>query len=131
MILFCNLCGASICGTNRILFYSLGKLVHQNSATTLDSELVFVNSTWKNGDVEMAISVIFVMIKDSRKSRYLDVLTYAPPRGTSSSSSLSTTDCQMPNGFLHFDTLRVNLNINTKCSFCFFVMLIIVYKRNQ
>ena len=99
-VLFCNdefrsdfnLCGASICGTNRILFYSLGKLVHQNSATTRDSELVFVNSTWKNGGVEMAISVIFVMIKDSRKSRYLDEC-----------SSLSLIGrCQMDRKFLAF-----------------------------
>jgi hypothetical protein len=114
---FYNLCGASICGTNRILFYSLGKLVHRNS--TRDSKLVFVDSTWKEL-VEKAIGVIFVMIKNRRKSRYLD---FAP-------ISLIVR-CQMDKKFLHFDTLRVNLNINTKCSFCFFVMLIIVYKRNQ
>ena len=102
-IFFDNLFGASIYGTNRILFYSLGKLVHQNSATTRDSELVFVNSTWRSGDVEMAIGVISVMIKNRRESRYLDKC-----------SSLSLiVRCQMDKKFLHFDTLRVNLiNIN-------------------
>ena len=99
------------------ILYSLGKLVHRNS--TRDSKLVFVDSTWKEL-VEKAIGVIFVMIKNRRKSRYLD---FAP-------LSLIVR-CQMDKKFLHFDTLRVNLNINTKCSFCFFVMLIIVYKRNQ
>ena len=94
-IFFDYLHGASICGTNRILFYSLGKLVHQSSATTLDSELVFVNSIWKNVDVEMAISVIFVMIKDSRKSRYLDVLMLLIK---------SYVRCQIVKKFLHFDT---------------------------
>ena len=88
---FYTICGASICGTNRILFYSLGKLVHQNSETTQDSELVFVNSIWKE-HVEKAIIVIFVMNKNRRESRYLDEC-----------SSLSLmVKCQMDKKFLAF-----------------------------
>merc|ERR1712008_494747 len=67
------------------------KLVHQNSETTQDSELVFVNSIWKE-HVEKAIIVIFVMNKNRRESRYLDEC-----------SSLSLmVKCQMDKKFLAF-----------------------------